>query len=77
MTEDHRERDALIQALITEAVSLAAMFAVLWALSHKTEIEHAWWKVQTRRGRQAAGEARMLREVRRDISRMEHPEAGT
>jgi hypothetical protein len=73
--DQHPERDAFVSAVITEAVSLLAMFAVLWALAHKTELEHAWWRIQRRRGRRVAGEARAMREVRRDISRLEHGEA--
>ena len=71
---DSPERDALVQALITEAVSLAVMLGLLWALSHKTELEHAWWKAHRRSAWRAQAGERALREVRSEISRMEHPE---
>jgi hypothetical protein len=72
MSDD--DRHALVQALITEAVSLLAMAIVLYALAHKTDLEHWWWRHQRRQGARARAEARALREVRAEISRLEHGE---
>ena len=69
------EKDAFYSALITEGISLAVMLMVLYALGHKMEIEHAWWRLRHRGRRRVEADARALREVRSEISRLEHPEA--
>lgn len=76
MSDD--DRHALVQALITEAVSLAACLAVLWGLQHTADLQHWWWRASRRRqARESATDAAM-RQARRglhdDIRRLEYGE---
>jgi hypothetical protein len=70
------ERHALVQALITEAVSLAVMGLVLWGLAHKTDLEHYAWRLLRRtQARETAADAayrQASRSLHDDIRRMEY-----
>jgi hypothetical protein len=72
------ERDVLVQALITEAVSLGVMLAVLWALNHTADLAYWWWRLTRRQTRESAVDA-SFRQARRglhdDIRRMEYGDA--
>jgi hypothetical protein len=72
------DRHQLMQALITEAVSVAAMLAVMWALQHTADLSHWWWRATRRKqARETAADAQ-FRQARRglhdDIRRLEYGE---
>ena len=58
--------------LIEELVKLLPLAVLLVSMYARPQIEHWWWRVQTARDRRKVVEGRLLDEVRKDISDMEH-----
>ena len=62
--------------MVNLVLGVALNVAILVYYTRKTDIDHLAWRLRHWRKRRARAEETAMQEVRRDISRLEHGEAG-
>lgn len=65
-------RQALTGALLTEAVSMGAILLLWGVIRYRTEIGQLVWRARSWQARREQSRSAAIREVWRDISKMEH-----